>query len=280
MKKIFCIATFLAVVFFPKSVLAQQPIRVNCGGPAYTDSKGQVWDADHSFNSGAVYSTTAPISRTVDPKLYQNQRGGSAVIYSFPLPNGNYTVNVLLAEIQYATSGARIMNIKVQGNTEYPNVDIYSQVGANAAITKSSNSVVKNGLLTVELDSVVGGATCSAIEILPQNPAPAPAPTGPPLTLNFTYPDGTPVFGTLNYSISSSLLSFQGHVVLSNGQAQCVMLANPSSLGISAQFNVNMNLTDAAGHQMWQVSLAMNPAQVNLGAIQNSALNIVVQKLM
>jgi len=63
-----------------------------------------------------------------------------------------------------------------------------------------------------------------------------------------------------------------------NGQAQCVLLANPSSLGISAQVNLNLNLTDTAGHQLWQVNLGMNPSGVNLGAVQSSTLNVVVQK--
>jgi hypothetical protein len=33
------------------------------------------------------------------------------------------------------------------------------------------------------------------------------------------------------------------------------------------------------GHTLWQFSIAMDPAQVNLAAVQSSALNVVVQKL-
>lgn len=278
MRKIFFILTFLVLFCFPIALLAQQPIRVNCGGPAYADSKGQLWSADHGFNTGSLYSTTSSISGTPDQKLYQTERYGGTILYSFPLPNGSYTVNVLLAEIYYHTVGARVINIKVQGALAFPNVDIYALVGANTALTKSTNAAVINGTLTVEFDSPAGGSKCSAIEILPGTSGP-PVPSGPPLTLNFKYPDGTPVAGTLNYSIASSLLSFQGSALLTNGQAQCVLFANPSALGISAQFAVTLNLTDSAGHQLWQVNLAMNPAQVNLGAIQTSSLNVVVQKL-
>jgi len=57
------------------------------------------------------------------------------------------------------------------------------------------------------------------------------------------------------------------------------LFSNPSALGISAQFTINLNLTDTAGHQLWQLSLGMDPAQVNLGAIQTSSLDVVVQKL-
>jgi hypothetical protein len=63
------------------------------------------------------------------------------------------------------------------------------------------------------------------------------------------------------------------------GQAQCVLFANPSAMGISAQFTVNLSLTDTAGHLLWQLSMGMNPAQVNIAAVQSFALNVVVQKM-
>lgn len=277
MRKKFFVLAFIVAFAFPKGVLAQQPIRVNCGGPAYTDSKGQVWSADHGFNSGGTYSTTSTVNGTPDQKLYQTERYGEAIVYSFPVANGNYTVNVLLAEIynQDFKPGARVMNIKVQGAMVYSNVDIFALVGADTALTKSTTAVVSSGTLTLEFDNVVGGSKCSAIEILPL----AAGPSGPPLTLNFTYPDGTPVPGNLAYTVSSPLLSFQGNSPLTNGQAKCIIYANPSALGISAQFTVNLSLTDIAGHTLWQLTVAMDPSQVNLGAVQSSALNVVVQKL-
>jgi hypothetical protein len=50
-------------------------------------------------------------------------------------------------------------------------------------------------------------------------------------------------------------------------------------MGISAQFQVDLSLTDTAGHILWQMSVGMNPAQVNLGGVQSSTLNVVVQKM-
>jgi hypothetical protein len=97
--------------------------------------------------------------------------------------------------------------------------------------------------------------------------------------LNFKYPDGTPVAGTLAYTVSSSLLSFQGSAVLNNGQAQSVIFSNPSAMGISARFTVNLSLTDTAGHVIWHLNVGMNRAQVNIGAVQSSALNVVLQKM-
>jgi hypothetical protein len=56
-------------------------------------------------------------------------------------------------------------------------------------------------------------------------------------------------------------------------------LCESQRYGISAQFHVALSLTDTAGHVIWQFSIGMNPAQVNIGAVQSSALNVVVQKM-
>ena len=47
-------------------------VRVKCGGPAYTDSKGQVWSADMDSNGGLVSTVTGPVSGTNDPTLFQD----------------------------------------------------------------------------------------------------------------------------------------------------------------------------------------------------------------
>jgi len=263
---------------FPKGVLAQQPIRVNCGGASYTDSKGQVWQADAGYNWGNVSSIPAVVSGTSDQALYQNGRYNpnfsAGMVYAFAVPNGQYHVNLYFAETYAPTQvkGARVFNVKMQGAAVFSNLDVFAEAGANAALVKGADITVSNGQASIEFDNLVQTAKVNAIEILP-------GASGPSLLLNFKYPDGTPVAGTLAYSVSSSLLSFQSSEPLNNGQAQCVIFANPSAMGISAQFTVNLSLTDTAGHTLWQLTVGMNPAQVNIGAVQSSALNVVVQKM-
>lgn len=252
----------------------QQPIRINCGGPNYLDSKGQTWQADQSFNTGSPYSSSASIGGTTDPTLFTTERyngGSSPMIYSFPVANGSYHVNLLFAEIYFASAGVRVFNVKLQGNLVIQNLDIFAAVGADKALVKGADVEVLNGVLTIEFDNVVQNAKIDAIEILPSS--------SPTMTLQFHYPDGTPVVGALNYSVSSSLLSFQGSQALANGTALCELFANPSAIGISAQFQVGLSLTDSAGHILWQMNVGMNPAQVNLGGVQSSSLNVVVQKM-
>lgn len=279
MRKILCLLIPALALCFPRGVLAQQPIRVHCGGSAYTDSNGQVWQADTGFSGGNAGSTAQQIGGTPDQALYQygryNNSGAAPLVYTFAVANGSYHVNLLFAETSKSAEsiGARVFNVKIQGSSAFQNLDIFAAAGARAALVKSTNVAVQNGSLRIEFENVVQVAKIDGIEIL------AVPTQASQLILNFLYPDGTPVAGTLAYSISSSLLSFQGSAPLTNGQAQCVILANPSSLGISTQFTVNLSLADTAGHTLWQLSVGMNPAQVNIAAVQSSALNVIVQKL-
>jgi hypothetical protein len=255
----------------------QQPVRINCAGPSYTDSKGNVWQSDADFNGGSAIDLPAQITGTADPTLYQTGRrnnGSTPTVYTIPLVNGSYHVNLYFAETWSSAEsvGARVFNVKMQGAVVFTNVDVFAEAGANAALEKGTEVSVTNGSLAIELDSVVGDAKVNAIEVLP-------GVSGPSLTLNFNYPDGTPVAGTLNYTVTSSLLSFQGTAQLVKGSVQTALFANPSSLGISAQFTVKLSLTDSAGNTLWQMNVGMNPADVNLAAVQSSSLNVTVQKM-
>jgi hypothetical protein len=196
------------------------------------------------------------------------------LVYSFPVANGSYHVNLLFAEIYDPLDkvGARVFNVKMQGSPVFQKLDIFAEAGADAALIKGADVQVSNGKLTIEFDNVVQNAEVSAIEILP-------GPGGPALSLTFQYPDGTAVAGTLAYVVSSSLITLKGSTPLTNGQAQTMLFTSPSALGISAQFQVNLSLTDTAGHVLWQLTLGMNPASINLGAVQSSSLNVVVQRL-
>ena len=256
----------------------QQPIRVNCGGASYMDTKGHLWKSDYGFNTGTAALSAIKVSGTTDPVLYESQRWNSSttspLIYTFPVADGLYQVNLYFAETVLAEQhvGGRVFNVKLQGVQVFHDLDIFAAAGADKALVKSANVEVQNGKLTIEFDNVIQHAEIQAIEILP-------LPAGPKLTLNFKYPDGTPVSGTLNYTISSSLMNFQGKEPLTNGQAQTVLLASPNTLGISFQFQVKLSLVDTAGHTLWGITLSLNPTQVNLTDVVNSALNVTVNKM-
>jgi hypothetical protein len=273
-------ALFVFSVFSGTAIGAtQQPIRVNCGGSSYTDKTGQLWQADFGFNIGSVGITGATVAGTPDPKLYGDQRWNASqstpLVYSFPVANGLYQVNLLFAESVPAEqhAGARVFNVKVDGTSVFQKVDVFAEAGANKALIKSVNVQVQNGRLNIELDHVVQNPMIDALEILP-----LPA-SGPALSLSFKYSDGTAVAGNLNYTITSSLLNFEGKEPLTNGQAQAVLFTSPNQLGISTQFQVKLSLVDTAGHTLWAMSLGLNPSDVNLTSVLNSVLNVTVKKL-
>jgi hypothetical protein len=260
----------------PASAQAQTTVRVNCGGSQYTDSKGNVWQADFGFKEGKEITNTGTVTGTPDPKLFLGYHWDPGT-YSFKVPNGSYQVNLYFAEGTPADEkvGARVFDVSAQGTVVFPKLDIFAEAGANAALIKTTKASVTNGTLTLAFAYDAGAEPAvNAIEILPASTF-----AGPTLSLNFKYPDGTAVTGNLNYSVSSTLLSFHGSQALVNGAAEADLFANPSAMGISAQFTVTLSLTDTSGNTLWQMNLGMNPAQVNLGSVQSSSLNVIVAKL-
>jgi hypothetical protein len=259
-------------------------IRVKCGGPAYTDSKGQAWSADKDFNGGLTSAVAGPVAGTTDPTLFQDGRmpgDNGPLVYSFPVANGSYHVNLYFAELYSGDAfvGGRVFNVKVGGTTVLQNFDIFKTAGANTALIKGVDFAVTNGVATVELDNVPGHdrGKIGAIELLSNAPGTSTG-QNPTLTLDFKYPDGTAVTGTLNYSVGNGTVKLSGAVPLTNGQATCMLFNSPSALGLTGQFNVTLSLTDAANKSLWQITLSMDPTNVSLGSVESSTLNVVVQK--
>jgi lysophospholipase L1-like esterase len=167
------LAAMGTVLIRPPKVEAIAPIRVNVGGPALIDSKGQVWQADFGFNTGITNSTASPIAGTVDDALYQTERwdfGTSPeMTYNFPVPNGVYQVRLHFAEIYGLTSfpGGRVFDVKAENDLVLDNLDIYAQVGANTALVKEFATTITDNQVT--LDFIHGAANnpkISAIEII------------------------------------------------------------------------------------------------------------------
>jgi hypothetical protein len=278
-RKALALTLFLFLLSLPvKAQTQQQPIRVKCGGSAYTDTKGQAWATDYDFNGGMVSQTTGAVSGTSDPALYQGGRmpdNTNPLVYTFTVANGAYHVNLYFTELNTGDDfvGGRVFNVKTQGNVVLQNLDIFKTVGARAALIKGVDIAVTNGQVQIEVDNIPGHdrGKVTAIEIT-QNSA------SPQLKLNFVYPDGTPVAGTLNYTMATSALKLGGNTPLTNGEATCVLFSNPSAMGLSGQITLTLSLTDSTGKTLWQIAMTMDPTSVNFGAVQSSTLNVVVQK--
>jgi hypothetical protein len=146
-------------------VSAFSPIRVNAGGPNYTDPMGQIWSADTGFTGGGIGSTTAAISQTNTPVLYQTERFGTQT-YQFTAPNGSYNVTLKFAEAYFTQSGKRVFNVVINGQKVETNFDIFAAAGGkNVAIDKSYPVSVSNGQVTIQLLPVIENPLVNAIEI-------------------------------------------------------------------------------------------------------------------
>jgi hypothetical protein len=282
-KKFLFVFLPLVLASLPAAAQTQAPIRVDCGGNSYTDSKGQVWQTDYDFNGGRTAFTNIAVAGTADPQLFQSNRyvgpNSKTLTYSFPAASGLYHVNLYFAETNPTLQrvGARVFNVKIEGDVIFPNLDIYANAGANTALVKSADVMVSDGKMTIEFDNVVQSAEISAIEITQTIAM-------PPLRLTFVYPDGSAVSGTLNYQVSpvtttgTTNTGLSGSQPLVAGQATCVLLNSPQILGLAGTLNVNLSLTDTAGHTLWQVAMTLNPSTANFLAVQSSTLQVVVQK--
>ncbi len=153
-------------------VLPAEAIRVNCGGPALTAQDGAEFDADIHFLNGSTYSKVIGISNTNDPELYQTERWAANLAYSVPLTaNGTYEVKLHFAEIYGPnfSTGARVMNVSLEGNLVRPSLDIFDTVGGYAALVLSYTVEVNDGSLDLSLEGLVENAKLSAFEISPQS---------------------------------------------------------------------------------------------------------------
>jgi hypothetical protein len=277
-RKVIAVLSLVLIWCLPAAAQTQQHIRVKCGGAGLTDSKGQVWSADYGYNGGVASTIQGSVRGTSDPALFQLGRWSPSntppLTYNFPVSDGSYHVNLYFAELFSGDEhvGKRIFNVKMQGNVVFEDLDIFAAAGSNTALVKGADISVTNGLVQIEFDNIADHAKVVAIEIAPNSPTPQ-------LQLNFAYPDGSPVAGTLNYTVATSLLRLGGSSPLSNGQANCVLFSSPQAIGLVGQFQLNLSLTDNAGHTLWQVGMTMDPTTVNFAAVQSSSLHVVVQKL-
>ncbi len=264
---------FLAVLLLGMSVCAtasaqtMSPIRVNCGGVKYTDSKAQVWAADNGYNTGSVTVGAATISGTSDQTLFQSGRWNSdatnPLTYTFAVPAGNYHVNLYFAETTPTMMkvGSRIFNVRMEGQLIFQNLDIFANVGAVTALIKGADISSTDGQMKIEFDNIVGVPKVDAIEIVQTSTATA-------MTINFVYPDGTAVAGSLNYHMSTSQVSLGGTSPLVNGQAICYLYPSPASFGLVGTFQVTLSVVD----------MSMDPASANFASVQSSSLVVIVQK--
>lgn len=154
-------------------------LRVNLGGPDYRDTQGHIWEADREYHPGSwgcqdaaitdIFSTKDDISGTKDAPLYQSIRVGEEMRYRFDLPDGQYRVRILFAEIYWESTDAERQDVYIQGRKVLRNFSMFDKVGHDAALTKSFKVEVTQGHLDIRFVGLSlpmhSGARACAIEV-------------------------------------------------------------------------------------------------------------------
>ncbi|TMP89213.1 MAG: hypothetical protein E6L08_15195 [Verrucomicrobia bacterium] len=167
------VRTFLTA---PAPTPTPAPVRINCGGPAYTDTAGQTWPQDSFFSGGTArkYSSSQFVSGTADATLYQSERFAQTLAYTIPVANGSYVVTLYFAEMYHNAPGQRVFSVTLEGQPVIKDLDIWATVGKFAALQRTFGVTVNDGALEIVGTASVDNAQLAAIQVKPATVNQAP----------------------------------------------------------------------------------------------------------
>ena len=162
--------------------------RINCGGDAYKDEFGQLWQADdtlYSHSWGQDYGMhpyqasqrhiSDDIKGTNSDELFQYFRfGRHRLWYDFPVSDGKYSVELYFAEPWHGKGGGekddyeglRIFDVTINGETVIDDLDPWAEAGYLGSMKRVVTAKAKNGRLHISFPEVKAGqAIIAAIAI-------------------------------------------------------------------------------------------------------------------
>lgn len=154
--------------------------RINAGATSdYVSRNGDVWEADSLVFVRGGLAESFPgraISGTYEDELFRDHRRASSStaswLYNIPMPNGTYRVNLYFVELTKWARGQRVFSVDIMDTPAYPdvyNLDIYKEVGANAAYVRSFDVTIADSNLTVRSLAYIDLPEIAAIEIVPRS---------------------------------------------------------------------------------------------------------------
>lgn len=170
-----------AILTLPAAAAQQQQftsVRVNCGGPAFRDAKGNLWSADFGYaGKSHIYGVwNAPIQgMTADfQALYTSSRyssPGQSFAYQFSVPQGSYSVTLKFSEYRLpAIYTPYHFDVKINDSTALSNFDPFSGGSPNRVVDRMFTTTAPFGVIRIDFIGGPGadqGAAISGIEILP-----------------------------------------------------------------------------------------------------------------
>eukprot|EP00897_Mesotaenium_endlicherianum_P001318 jgi/Mesen1/1213/ME000129S00312 len=171
-----CGVELLYSIFVAPPLSSEGAIRINCGGPEYTDPAGNLWAADNYFSSGVAASGSLKnIQRQLSQmensaELYASYRywpGGANNSYSIPIESapGLYLVRVYFGEFEFSSPLLRSYSILLNG---FLVVSQLRPPEAGEMYFYEFSLAVPGPNLTITFSRSIGDPMVSAIEIVAQ----------------------------------------------------------------------------------------------------------------
>lgn len=159
--------------------------RLNCGGDGYTDSFGNIWQADDStfsrswgdmFSNISTYQASQTVDNTlaVSPLLQTSRFGRHRLEYHFKAKPGKYRVELYFVEPWYGKGcgeqadyeGLRIFDVAINDSTVIDNLDIWAQAHYGKPYKRIIDIYNTNNEIVINFPEVKAGqAIISAIAI-------------------------------------------------------------------------------------------------------------------
>lgn len=157
-----------------KSVIISEPldfpIKINCAGNVALDYlPDKNWNENTEYGSmdgdESIYNSGLQISGTEEDVIYQSEKYGS-VGYKVRIPNGNYDIKLMFAENYFDNSGSRVFDVYLEHKRVIEFLDIYNEVGKNAALVKEITNVqVNDEVLDIQFAEEVDESLINGIVI-------------------------------------------------------------------------------------------------------------------
>jgi len=146
------------------------PIKINCAGNVALDYlPDKNWNENTEYGSmdgdESIYNSGLQISGTEEDVIYQSEKYGS-VGYKVRIPNGNYDIKLMFAENYFDNSGSRVFDVYLEHKRVIEFLDIYNEVGKNAALVKEITNVqVNDEVLDIQFAEEVDESLINGIVI-------------------------------------------------------------------------------------------------------------------
>ena len=154
-----------------KSTPLSFPIKINCGADTVLNNYAvdQVWNANVEYGrmegTRKTYSASLPVGGTTEPEIYRSEVSGLTK-YNVRVPNGSYTVTLMMAENFFTSTGKRVFDVSIEGTPVLQKLDLFATAGLNTAYEKKVNNVVvSDGILDIHFSSWIDNPIINGIVI-------------------------------------------------------------------------------------------------------------------